>query len=893
MILKIGKRPYFRSLAATLTISFSVLTMIALLIASSLQMYFSYKTQKDLLIKNQRLIAKNTANTVENFISEKCSLLELTSKHRDLLSFHKEEQKLLMERLLGLEPAFRQLALFDSEQSEAARVSHFSKSLSPELMKYDDTELFSSTARKEIYRGPVYIDEITRMPMMVIAVPVTDIFNDYKGSLIAELNLKVLWDLVYQFKIGMGGDVYVVEEHGYLIAYKDISRVLKREKPDHITTVKHFIEKGKSSNKKIKEISKGINNTYVITTNISLKTLKWSVIVEQPIMVAYRPIFMTLLLSGLAMFFSIVLAIISGVYLSRKLINPVIELRDATEKIGKGELSLKIDIDSKNEIAELAVSFNRMVEDLKNTTVSRDTLLSEIEERKHVEQVLLDSEQKMKAILMASPIGIGLVQGDKLEWANESFFSMFGYEENDILGKSISVLFSGDDDFRRVTERLFSDTGVSRPANVEVRCIRKDDVFIDCIMGACPLDASDLSRGQIITFIDISESKRLQAKLLRAQKMEVIGTLSAGVAHDLNNILGGIVGYPELLLLDMAEDNPMRDPLLMIKKTGERAAAIVKELLTMARREIAINEVVNLHDIIDEFMKSPEYESILTFHPGTDIKVDLRADRVNILGSGAKLSKVLMNLISNAAEAMPEGGNIRITTENKNIERPVSGYENIDEGDYITLTVSDTGEGISNIDLKKIFEPFYTKKKMGRSGTGLGMTVVWGTVKDHAGFIDVISQEGKGSKFILYFPLTKGDVIEKKSPETPGNYMGNGESVLIVDDVEEQRILLTRILDKLDYRITSVSSGEEAVSYMKNNSADLIVLDMIMDPGINGLETYKRILEIHPNQKAIIASGFSETEHVKETLKLGASAYIQKPYNLDRIGRVIRDALSN
>ena len=412
-------------------------------------------------------------------------------------------------------------------------------------------------------------------------------------------------------------------------------------------------------------------------------------------------------------------------------------------------------------------------------------------------------------------------------------------------------------------------------------------------MGACPLDASDLSRGQIITFIDISESKRLQAKLLRAQKMEVIGTLSAGVAHDLNNILGGIVGYPELLLMDMAEDNPMRDPLLMIKKTGERAAAIVKELLTMARREIAINEVVNLHDIIDEFMKSPEYESILTFHPGTDIKVDLRAARVNILGSGAKLSKVLMNLISNAAEAMPEGGDIRITTENKNIERPVSGYENIDEGDYITLTVSDTGEGISNIDLKKIFEPFYTKKKMGRSGTGLGMTVVWGTVKDHAGFIDVISQEGKGSKFILYFPLTKGDVIEKKSPETPGNFMGNGESVLIVDDVEEQRILLTRILNKLDYRITSVSSGEEAVSYMKNNSADLIVLDMIMDPGINGLETYKRILEIHPNQKAIIASGFSETEHVKETLKLGASAYIQKPYNLDRIGRVIRDALSN
>ncbi len=885
------KRPGFKSLTATLTICFSVLIMIALVIASSLQMYVSYQTQKNLLLKNQKLIAKNTANTVENFIKEKYSLLEATSKHRDLIKFSGTDQKLALERLLGLEPAFRQLALFDSKQNEISRASRLSKTLSSDLIKYDEAVLFSRAADKKTYLGPVYIDKISRMPMMAIAVPVTDIFGDFKGTLVAELNLKILWDLVYQFKIGMGGDVYIVEEQGFLIAYKDISRVLKREKLNHISTVAHFIKNGTSSNKKTREISKGINNTYVITTNVSLRTLDWAVIVEQPVMEIYRPIFMTLILSGLAMLFSITLAVISGIYLAKKLIKPIIELRDATEKIGKGDLSLKIDINSKNEIGELAAGFNRMVDDLKNTTVSRDTLLKEVSERKHVEQVLLENEQKMKAILMASPIGIGLVQDDKLEWANDSLFSLTGYKENKLLGESISILFKHNDEYRSVKENLLSGAVFSRTANVETRCVHEDGTVMDCIIGACPLDVSDLSKGQIITIIDISESKRLQAKLLRAQKLEAIGTLSAGVAHDLNNILGGIVGYPELILMGMAEDDPIREPLLIIKKTGERAAAIVKDLLTMARREIAINEAINLHDIIDEFMKSPEYESIVTFHKDITIKTNLRADQVNILGSAAKLSKVIMNLVSNAAEAMPDGGSISIATENIRLERPVSGYENIDEGDYVTLTVSDTGEGISSTDLKKIFEPFYTKKKMGRSGTGLGMTVVWGTVKDHNGFVDVKSREGKGSSFVLYFPLTKEETVVIKPAVTFEKCMGNGESVLIVDDVAEQRILLTRILEKLDYKVTSVSSGEKAVSHIKQTAADLVVLDMIMDPGINGLETYKRILEIYPEQKAIIASGFSETEHVKETLRLGASAYIQKPYNLDKIGRVIRDAL--
>ena len=173
----------------------------------------------------------------------------------------------------------------------------------------------------------------------------------------------------------------------------------------------------------------------------------------------------------------------------------------------------------------------------------------------------------------------------------------------------------------------------------------------------------------------------------------------------------------------------------------------------------------------------------------------------------------------------------------------------------------------------------------------MGMAVVWGTVKDHKGYIDVKSTEGKGTTFTLYFPVTRKESAKDESRLSIEDYRGTGESILVVDDVKEQREIAAQVLKRLGYSVTSVSSGEEAVDYMKDNSADLLVLDMIMDPGIDGLETYKRILELHPKQKVIIISGFSETERVKEAQRLGAGAYVKKPYLLEKIGLAVRDEL--
>jgi len=206
------------------------------------------------------------------------------------------------------------------------------------------------------------------------------------------------------------------------------------------------------------------------------------------------------------------------------------------------------------------------------------------------------------------------------------------------------------------------------------------------------------------------------------------------------------------------------------------------------------------------------------------------------------------------------------------------------------LSVSDTGEGIPAVDLKRIFEPFYTKKVMGRSGTGLGLAVVWGTVKDHQGYINVQSQEGKGSTFTLYFPVIREDITEEVAVSI-SEYLGKGETILIVDDVLGQRDLATTMLKKLNYSVTSLESGEEAVAYLKEHKVDLVVLDMIMDPGMDGLDTYKGILEFHPRQKAIIVSGFSETERVTAAQALGAGAYVRKPYITEKLGLAVKKEL--
>jgi PAS domain S-box-containing protein len=517
---------------------------------------------------------------------------------------------------------------------------------------------------------------------------------------------------------------------------------------------------------------------------------------------------------------------------------------------------------------------------------------------------LRQSEKKYRELVeTANSIILRMDTEGHIAYSNEFAQRFFGYSEKEMLGKNAEQLIlpenqANREGFEKLVTTLQKDPTRLRVSENDTHCKNGQKAWIAWTYKPI-FNETEQFKEILCVGIDVTERKLadlerkdLQAQLQRAQKMEAIGTLAGGVAHDLNNILSGIVSYPELLLMDLEKDSPLVKPILTIQKSGEKAAAIVQDLLTLARRGVAATEVVNLNNIISEYLLSPEHEKLLMDHPDIRVERQLETNLLNILGSPVHLSKTIMNLVSNAAEAMLDGGKIMIRSENRHEDKTKNAFDDISRGDYVTLTVKDTGIGIPKEDIERIFEPFYTKKAMGRSGTGLGMAVVWGTVKDHRGFIDIQSEESKGSTITLYFPVTRKELVKDVDLESMEAIKGHGESILVVDDIKEQRQIASQMLEKLGYTVFTAASGEKAVDYMQHHSADLMVLDMIMDPGIDGLETYKQIAAIKPGQKTIIASGYSESERVKEAQRMGAGAYLKKPYLLEKLGRAVKTELT-
>jgi two-component system cell cycle sensor histidine kinase/response regulator CckA len=550
-----------------------------------------------------------------------------------------------------------------------------------------------------------------------------------------------------------------------------------------------------------------------------------------------------------------------------------------------------LDIEKK-KVEDANLRLEERVEDRTTQLIrTNNELKQEINERKRADYALRESEEKYRILIDNADTAIFIAQDDVIKFPNPMTLNLIRYSADELAQMQFTDLIHFQDRdmvHERHRRRL---RGEEPPSSYDFRVINKNGEKLWVHLNTVLITWE--GRPATLNFLrDITSQKKLETQLRQAQKMEAIGTLAGGVAHDLNNILSGLVSYPELLLLDIPEDSPLRKPMLAIQESGQKAAAIVQDLLTLARRGVSTSEVVNLNQIIQQYLVSLEFEKLLSYHPDVKVKHELEPDLFNILGSPVHLSKTIMNLVSNAAEAMPEGGAISISTQSRYVDKPINGYETITPGEYVSLTVADTGTGISPGEVNKIFEPFYSKKVMGRSGTGLGMSVVWGTVKDHHGYIDVTSTLEKGTTFILYFPVTRQEAQEFETPLKMQDYNGNGELILVIDDVEEQRKIACSILAKMGYTVKSLASGEEAVHYMKENSADLLILDMIMDPGIDGLETYKKILKMHPGQKAIIASGYSETGRVKKAQEIGAGVYLKKPYSLEKIGMAVHTALN-
>ena len=478
----------------------------------------------------------------------------------------------------------------------------------------------------------------------------------------------------------------------------------------------------------------------------------------------------------------------------------------------------------------------------------------------------------------------------KTSYVNPSFTQIFGWTPDEIEGKEIPFIPAAE---KAEHEYMISEIIKSGNAfqDIETRRYTKDNRLLEISLSVSRYhDHEENPAGILYMLRDISERKQLEGQLIQAQKMEAIGTLAGGIAHDFNNSLQAIFSCTEILLMSKNQDDPDYSKLKTIEKAIQRAGKLTKRLLIFGRKMENETRPVDLNQEIDQVSQILQR----TIPKMINIRLDLDDSIEMINADPNQLEQIMMNMGINARDAMPEGGELEFKTEPAIIDEiDCIKIPGMSTGEYTLLTISDNGTGIDNATLEHIFEPFFTTKEVGE-GTGLGLSMVYGIVKSHGGHILCNSTPGKGTSFMIYFPVVKtvGDIsskiVEASAPR------GGNENILFVEDDETTRELGEEILTQFGYRVFTSSDCETAIKIYSENidKIDLIISDLIM-PGIGGKKLVETILSINPRAKIIIASGYNVQESALNVKEWGAKDFISKPYEMNRMLKVIKNVLSS
>jgi PAS domain S-box-containing protein len=492
-----------------------------------------------------------------------------------------------------------------------------------------------------------------------------------------------------------------------------------------------------------------------------------------------------------------------------------------------------------------------------------------LNERKHFEIIL---NSMTEGIMEITPYG-------RIVYSNPSAMSMIGIQEEKLLASDLISLFHEGD--RGRVESLLSTLN-AHPGRVNgAPSLRLDDKEVSVNLIPVPDDGN---RTAILLLNDISERKKMEAQLLQAQKMEAIGTLAGGIAHDFNNLLMVIQGNVSLMLLDLPPSHPHYEMLKAIEKKVQNGSRLTAQLLGYARKGRYEVKPILLNQLVRETA-----ETFGRTRKNIVIYLDLCEDLHPLEADPGQVEQVLMNLLVNAADAMPGGGSLFLKTENVIHAEIKSDLYEAAPGNYVLLSVRDTGIGMDQKTMGRIFDPFFTTKEMGR-GTGLGLASVYGIIKGHNGYINVQSEVGKGATFLIYLPASGGMVEEevKKGDEV---LMGS-ETVLLVDDEDHVLDVGEKILKMLGYKVLIADSGEKAIEAYKANQSQisLVILDLIM-PGKGGEETFDALREINPEMKALLLSGYSINGQTREIMRKGCKGFIQKPFSIKELSQKLREIL--
>jgi PAS domain S-box-containing protein len=504
---------------------------------------------------------------------------------------------------------------------------------------------------------------------------------------------------------------------------------------------------------------------------------------------------------------------------------------------------------------------------------------------------LKESEERYRTVIEHSRDGIALMKGDAHIFVNQRFAEIFGYDSpEEITGKSHKITVHPDD-LERVTDinrkRQTADTAA--PSTYEFKGIRKAGgiVYIEVSAGMIMYGGEPHT---LVYLRDVTEHKKLEDQFRQSQKLEAIGQLAGGVAHDFNNILTVIIGFASVLQMDVAPDDPSRGHIEQILVAADKAANLTQSLLTFSRKQIISLKPLNINVTIRKIKK------MLARLIGEDIefKMHLTQKDLIVMADSGQIDQVFMNIVTNARDAMPYGGRLTISARMFTIDDDFVKRNGFGEpGEYTLISITDTGAGMDRETAGRIFDPFFTTKEVGK-GTGLGLSTVYGIIKQHNGLIMVESEPGKGTTFNMYLPLIKLEVITDASANMAEAAPGGRETIMVVEDEEGVRKFIRVILERFGYTVLEAQDGEEALIRFAalEDAIDLSLIDLVM-PGMNGIEVYGEMTKIKPDARAIFMSGYTEDILQQKDLLGEGFRFISKPVTPDELLKGIREALDS
>jgi PAS domain S-box-containing protein len=865
-------------LKTTLAAAFSCFSIVVLFLYSGLETFNDFNTLSAVISNKQRLTAQEAAKTVSSFVEENFSVLETSIWLTNLDAASEAEQRQVLQSLLGLRSALRRLELLDDRNQLMARASRLSMREWVPLNNPFEAMEPGQAPRSKRRISPVHIDPVTGEPMVTLAVPVNNAYGDFRGTLIAELNLKFMWDIVDQLQVGRTGYAYVADRMGNLLAFHDTARVLKRENVSHLKAVADFTQAQAYGQTVTATRYRGILGTTVVGTYVPLKTPDWAVVIEMPWGEAYQEVLhevatsvgMTVALAALAGFF--------GVLVARRLAAPMINLTETAARIASGERELQASAEGPREVVRMAEAFNSMTGQLQQ---SLENLEQRFEDLERTEAALSLSEERLRLALEGTFDGIWdwNIQTGKV-YFSPRYYTMMGYEPGEFPGHyeswrrlvhpddleaaekavfdavdnhtSFAVQFrfkekggeyrwilargkvaeSGEEgravrmagshtditqrkiaeEALRKYERIVSTTQdlmalvnrnytyeavndsflaahLKRREEVVGRTIpevrgemsfrqeiqgRMDQAFSGCtvhfqavfdfaglgqkIMDVTyfPMfDPKGIVEGVVINARDITETRKMEERLMQSQRIEAIGTLAGGVAHEINNPINGIMNYAQLILDGENEEGPTSELAREILHETERIAGIVKNLLTFARHEKQSHSSALLSDIVTSVLSL--IQTVMR-HDQIILELSIPEDLPKIKCRTQQIQQVLMNLMTNGRDALNE----RYPGYSPEKKLRVSAEVILKEDRrFIRTTVEDWGSGIRREIQGRIFDPFFTTKPK-ETGTGLGLSISYGIVKDHGGELSVESEPGKPTRFHMDLAVDNGWALPDK-----------------------------------------------------------------------------------------------------------------------------------